>query len=106
MRPPRAAVTSARHRRRYRSLVFCSHRSLCLAELPALYPYTDGLPCGDATALSPPLPSLVITRSLGSGQEQSFLPRRLLRGLLPAATLELYDFWQVRPLHDRYMTAT
>ena len=97
-------------RRWYRSLVFASDASCCLAALPAsvaLHRQLPALVCGDALTPSPPAPSLVISRSTSVLQEsdgtpvdageQTFLPTRLLRGLLPAALLELYVFWQ----HER-----
>ena len=94
-------------RRWYRSLVFASDASCCLADLPSTVAHHAGVPalvCGDALTQTPPAPSLVISRSSSNqrrvddmsldGGEQTFLPTRLLRGLLPAALLELYVFWQ------------
>ena len=94
-------------RRWYRSLVFCSHRSCSLADLPLTSPIGDALPvsaplelpCGDAMLLSPPAATLVITRTVG-GRGQLFIPHRLLLGLLPAAILERYDFWQALPIEE------
>ena len=94
-------------RRWYRTLVFASDASYSLATLDARVAHhgaTPALACGDALTRSPPAPSLVISRSFGGmvggmcgngeSDEQTFLPTRLLRGLLPTALLELYTFWQ------------
>ena len=56
------------------------------------------LVCGDALTASPPAPSLVISRSTAGSQ--TFLPTRLLQGLLPAALLEKYVFWQSERDHS------
>ena len=67
-------------RRWYRSLVFCSDASCCLAHLPIRVAHHAGTPalvCGDALAAAPARPSLVITRTLPEGSEgageQTFL---------------------------------
>ena len=53
---------------------------------------------GDAASLASAGPSLVITRSLDSKEDnlQTFIPRRFVRGLLPEVLLESYVFWQKR----------
>ena len=82
-------------RRWYRTLVFASDASCSLATLDtsiARHAGRAALVCGDALAPSPPAPSLVISRSISG--DQTFLPTRLLQGLLPAALLERYVFWQ------------
>ena len=42
-----------------------------------------------------PAPSLVISRQISAALgEQTYIPGRLLHGLLPTALLEIYDVWQ------------
>lgn len=103
LRHPRAVLVYnvVEHGRRwYRKLVFSSDQSCSLADLPTCLahppPTTSAasFACGDPLESCPPSPSLVITRSLSADHEQQFIPRRLLQGLLPAALLERYDFWQ------------
>lgn len=50
---------------------------------------------GSASEYSSPCMTMVITRNLYSSVGlQTFLPHRLLTGLMPSAILEAYDFWQ------------
>ena len=86
-------------RRWYRSLVFSSDASCSLAALEAHVALHAGAPtlvCGDALTPVAPAPSIVVTRAVPGtgGGEQTFLPTKLLQGLLPAALLDLYHFWQ------------
>ena len=56
---------------------------------------TPKLVAGNPRESQSPTSSLLITRSLTKTLgTQTFLPERLLRGLLPAALLEHYAFWQ------------
>lgn len=51
--------------------------------------------CGDASRPAPPAPSLVITRNLhASLGVQTYVPKRMLSGLLPAVLVRSYVFWQ------------
>ena len=107
----------------FRTLAFTSDDRFSLHE-PAseLLPPPDSPPHlrwrGDMTAPPPAAgPSLVISRSLGSGaglgaansggcggsgrgaagghlSQQTYVPRRFLNGLLPDALLDAYMFWQ------------
>ena len=50
---------------------------------------------GDPLVLVDPSPSLVITRNLFAGLGmQTYVPRELLEGTVPAALLDTYMFWQ------------
>jgi hypothetical protein len=103
-------------RRFYRTLIFSSDSSWSMENLPKL-PQTvcsaqasqNAFPIGfDFTNIDPdekedyyeyvarPRPTLVILRNLGVSEEetQMFIPHRFLKGLLPAALLDQYDFWQ------------
>ena len=85
-------------RRFYRTLIASSDNAFCLHDMPCTL-FLDGeeprLVAGDPRAPSAHAPSLVITRSLTKALgTQAYLPERLLRGLLPAALLEHYAFWQ------------
>ena len=98
--PPAVSVFNVlEHGRRfYRSLVFASNTSCCLASFNSRVAVHAGVPAlvgGDALAPVLLAPSLVISRFLAdNGGEQTFVPHRFLHGLLPAALLELYIFWQ------------
>ena len=91
-------------RRQLRALVFCSDARRSLAALPASIAFhsagAPSLVCGDAHAAAPPAPSLLITRELTNksldqhAEKQTFMPKRLLRGVLADALLETYQFWQ------------
>ncbi len=67
-------------RRWYRSLVFTSRLASSLASLgPAEVAWHGGaaaLVAGDALAPTPPAPSLLITRTLSTGETETFLPSR------------------------------
>ena len=85
-------------RRFYRSLVFSSDNAFCLCDMPCT-PFLQGerprLVAGDPRTDTPSGPSLLITRNLTRELgTQTFVPTRLLRGLLPATLLEAYAFWQ------------
>ena len=45
---------------------------------------------------TPPAPSLVITRNFGnsSDSQQTYVPSRFLRGLIPDCLLKEFIFWQ------------
>lgn len=91
-------------RRWFRSLVFVSDDSFCLHRLMprrlramtrrgshGRTPYQ----AGDASHVTPPLPSVIVSRTLTANLgPQTFMPPRLLRGLLPAVLLQQYDLWQ------------
>ena len=86
-------------RRFRRALVFASQAAWCLADIDP-----DGHPAlsdsGEryllsAARLGAAASSLVVSRHLNENQgRQQFVPARHLRGLLPAALLEEYAFWQ------------
>jgi hypothetical protein len=108
------------HGRRFlRSLVWASDAALCLHDGEAALGFVGGetdadlstsAPSPGAAASTPTLeileqeayagraatePSLVILRNiLREMGVQVYVPRRFLRGLLPAALLSAYDFWQ------------
>ena len=85
-------------RRFYRTLVASSDNAFCLHDMPTtlfLQGEKPRLVAGNPRASAPPSSTLLITRSLTKTLGmQTFLPERLLRGLLPAALLESYSFWQ------------
>jgi hypothetical protein len=86
-------------RRWRRALVFASQASWCLADVDP-----DGHPALDdsgeryllsSSRLGASSSSLVVSRNLNEKQgRQQFVPQRHLRGLLPAALLKEYVFWQ------------
>ena len=86
-------------RRFRRALVFASQAAWCLADIDP-----DGHPAlsdsGEryllsAARLGAAASSLVVSRNLSEAQgRQQFVPARHLRGLLPAALLAEYAFWQ------------
>ena len=90
-------------RRWYRSLAY-SWGGSSLHDLPLLTDADEAsgggacgghLPCGSLTAYPRPAPSLLITRNLHSNiGVQTFIPDRLLRGVVPDGLLEDYEFWQ------------
>ncbi len=86
-------------RRFYRHLIFASDAALTLhsfdrKELATLNDRTRFVG-GTTNETSPPGFSMVITRNLYSSVGlQTFIPHRLLTGLLPSAILDAYDFWQ------------
>ena len=91
-------------RRLFRSLIFASDAALSLHQLmprrraaltqrgangQVLYH------AGDASHVTPPLPSVVISRMLTARRGlQTFMPPRLLCGLVPEVLLQQYDIWQ------------
>jgi len=77
-------------RKMFRQLVYTSSSKIALH---GLQPSSSVLGAsGDLKAILMPEPSLVITRSLG-GNVETFVPGRLLFGVLPSALLEAYQFW-------------
>eukprot|EP00854_Cymbomonas_tetramitiformis_P001789 gene1789-2455_t len=89
------------HGRRFmRSLVFASDSVSCLHDgSSSPMESADGSTrsVGRAGEVNPGdvQPSLVITRTLSVVMGmQTFMPRRFLQGILPAALLERYEFWQ------------
>jgi hypothetical protein len=86
-------------RRFYRHMIFSSDAALSLhsfeqKELATLHDRTRFV-SGTTNETSPPGFSMVITRNLYSSVGlQTFIPHRLLTGLLPSAILDAYDFWQ------------
>ncbi|KAJ1425171.1 hypothetical protein B484DRAFT_93375, partial [Ochromonadaceae sp. CCMP2298] len=86
-------------RRWYRSMVFSSDPVCTLHQLPMETFFIDKRLyqcCGNPKQKVPRTSSLVITRYIDENVEaaQTFLPLRLLYGILPAALLESYNFWQ------------
>ena len=85
-------------RRYYRSLEFSSDANFCLHSLPPSPVVIDSRPsltCGDVTDQLPRSRSLVISRTLTAQMgTQVLVPTRFLHGLLPAALLDEYEFWQ------------
>lgn len=86
-------------RRFYRSLIFSSDAGLIfrsfdnkdMALLHGKARFVGGTPVDP----SPSAFSMVIKRNLYSSVgEQTFMPTRLLKGLMPSAILDGYDFWQ------------
>lgn len=96
-------------RRFYRSLVASSDNAFCLHDMPCtLFLQGDKprLVAGDPRMARPVGSSLLITRTLTKQLgEQTFIPKRLLHGLLPAALLESYAFWCARSSHRRPLHA-
>ena len=94
-------------RRWRRSLVFASNASFCLADIdpdgePILKDESERFLLS-AARLGSRAPSLVITRHLnGSIGRESFVPVRHLRGLLPQALLEEYQFWRSESTGDLF----
>ena len=85
-------------RRFYRTLVASSDNAFCLHDMPTalfLQGETPRLVAGNPRDPTPAGSTLLITRSLTKTLgTQTFLPERLLCGLIPAALLEAYAFWQ------------
>ena len=93
-------------RRHYRSLVYASDTRFCLHEMQppieareAPWPTWARHQAGHPYIVPSPAPSAVITRESSvpenlSFGEETFLPPRLLYGLLPTILLEMYSFWQ------------
>lgn len=83
-------------RRFYRSLVWTSDSNWCLHSLPpqlAVYGGETFQPAGNHYTSPKPARSLCITRVL-QGKTQTFIPDRLLYGMVPTTILEDYNFWQ------------
>ncbi len=88
-------------RRHFRILEYASNLSISMHEVRNGEPYPDRV--GGILALSAgvpmttvgPKPSLIVTRALNAQLgTQTFIPERFLAGLLPAALVEKYIFWQ------------
>ena len=88
-------------------MVFASNASFCLADIdpdgePILKDESERFLLS-AARLGSRAPSLVITRHLnGSIGRESFVPVRHLRGLLPQALLEEYQFWRSESTGDLF----
>lgn len=88
-------------RRHFRVLEYASNLSISMHEVQNGEPYPDrvggilSLSAGVPMTTFSPKPSLIVTRALNSelGQ-QTFIPERFLAGLIPAALVEKYLFWQ------------
>ena len=85
----------------YRSIIFSSDPDLCLQEMKGDHLHLDGrlaLCCGDPTKQYQSAPSLVIRRDMKAKGDicavQTFVPTRLLAGIIPSCLLNLYKFWQ------------
>lgn len=49
-----------------------------------------------------PAPSLVVTRTFsGKLEQQKYIPRRMLHGVLPDSLIQDYQFWQVKSILAR-----
>ena len=92
-------------RRYYRSLNYASDSRYCLRDLqPSIahrqVPWPDwGRHEAGPVRVPDAIESAVITREASVAENlshgvETFMPRRLLYGLLPAALLERYTFWQ------------
>lgn len=86
-------------RRYYRHLVYSSDATFCLdgtlPGAPALHSTAPMFQAGDPRTEAHNGRSLVITRYLTSALGlETFMPAKLLAGLLPSALLEQYTFWQ------------
>jgi hypothetical protein len=93
-------------RRFYRSMIYCSDSSWSFHDLPLLdkEPISKfGFHCAldlkderNHDVVAGVRESLIVSRNLGASEEdtQMFIPHRFLIGLLPAAILDHYDFWQ------------
>ena len=85
----------------YRSIIFSSDPDLCLHEMKGDHLHLDGrlaLCCGDPRKKYQSAPSLVIRRDMKAKGDscavQTFIPTRLLAGIIPSCLLKLYKFWQ------------
>mgnify|MGYP007078071810 CR=1 FL=1 len=93
-------------RRHYRSLIYTSDARHCLREMQpsishrsAPWPAWGRYEAGHPYDVKDPGSSAVITREATVSEnlsfgEETFMPARLLYGLLPATLLERYTFWQ------------
>jgi len=97
-------------RRMFRTLVWSSHGACCLHSLkpmhlkPACCPVPSVIldASGDWRAKRLPDPSLVIVRQNHTiGGRETFLPPRLLVGVVPGAFLDAHAFWQTEDLTIR-----
>ena len=90
-------------RKMYRSIIFSSNSKFCLHSLPpniairsSPVPPELKYAAGDLKKKRTNDSSLLITRSnpkLGGGVE-TFIPPRLLQGIIPSSLLETFHFWQ------------
>jgi len=88
-------------RRHLRVLEYSSNLSTCLHELKRGEPYPDrvggilSLSAGIPMTTTTPGSSLLVTRALNAEiGVQTYIPPRFLAGLIPAALVEKYVFWQ------------
>ncbi len=88
-------------RRHLRVVEYASNLSTSLHEVQNGEPYPDrisgilAMSAGVPMTTVDPAPSLIITRALSSELgTQTFLPERLLAGLIPQALIDKYIFWQ------------
>jgi hypothetical protein len=91
-------------RRSFRTLVYSSDWRFALHEMPPLVPVEqpadliDRLASAEEDYQEPTLPSesLVIMRNLGNSSQdlQTYIPNRLLAGLMPDSLLDRFSFWQ------------
>lgn len=88
-------------RRHMRVLEYSSNLSICLDEVKNGEPYPDridgilSLSAGVPMTTVSPASSLLVTRALNSEiGTQTYVPSRFLAGLVPAALVERYVFWQ------------
>lgn len=101
--PPAIAVFNVveHGRRHFRVVEYASNLSISLHEVQKGEPYPDrvsgilSLSAGVPMTTLGPVPSLVSTRALNAELgTQTFIPERFLAGLLPAALIDNYVFWQ------------
>jgi hypothetical protein len=85
-------------RRFYSQLVFSSSAQLCLCDMPPEGVVVSGqqlMCCGNPRSCERPVTTAVITRNISKEVGvQTFIPERLIRGLLPTCITRSYDFWQ------------
>ena len=88
-------------RRHMRVLEYTSNLSICMHEVSSGEPYPDrvagilSLSAGVPMTTVSPAPSLLVTRALNSKLGlQTYVPPRFLAGLIPAALVQKYVFWQ------------
>ena len=88
-------------RRHFRVLEYTSNLSISMHEVRNGEPYPDrvggilSLSAGVPMTTFAPKPSLIVTRALNAQLgTQTFIPERFLAGLIPAALVEKYIFWQ------------
>jgi hypothetical protein len=87
-------------RRWYRSMIFSSDPVCTLHKLPMETFFINGRMfqcCGNPKVKATRTESLVITRYLNEedvNAAQTYIPHRMMNGILPAVLLENYNFWQ------------